>query len=236
MSPTRELKPGEVHVWRVRLTGEDEFRWREVLDDSERDLADRYRFAADRRRSIITRGILRTLLAGYTGGDVQSIRFHSNEFGKPSLIPAASRFPVEFNVSHSGDFSLLAFARGMEVGVDIEQLTTERNIAELARIVLSREEAVCFDLLPHDQKQRMLFRIWTCKEAVVKAVGNGLSIPLESFEVDLDINPNSTVQPIRCAAQTWFLHEIDPGDHYAAAIATKSAGAAVILFDWPLLK
>src|SRR5262249_11168791 len=151
------------------------------------------------------RAILRTLLGRYLDAAPHAVRFTFGPFGKPSLDPSDNQKRIAFNVSHSGDYSLLAFGMAAEVGVDVERIRPKENLADLARDVLSPAEYSNFLTLQDSNRQKAFFQAWTRKEAMVKATGEGLSVPLD--RVDL------------AAVAGWSIRDIDVHHDYAAAVA-----------------
>jgi 4'-phosphopantetheinyl transferase len=151
----------------------------EVLDAEERARADRYRVEDDRRRSIVARGTVRTLLGRRLGREPRDLGFVEGPQGKPALIGGE----LEFNVSHSGDRVAIAIAEGGPVGIDIEvERPRTTDLVVLARRYFSPVEALAVENAA-DGALPLFFTIWTAKEAVIKAVGGGLSIQLASFSV-----------------------------------------------------
>ena len=151
-----------------------------VLEDEERRRAERYRFVDDQRRSIVARGTLRMLLGRRLGRDPRDLRFVVGQQGKPALRDRE----LEFNVSHSGDRVAIAMAAGTPVGIDIEREQPRMtDLVVLARRFFSPVEALEVERADADAATRVFFTIWTAKEAVIKAVGGGLSIELASFSV-----------------------------------------------------
>lgn len=180
-----------------------------LLNADERRRAERFRFDADRRRSIVARGTLRTLLGRRLGRDPRGLMFTEGKQGKPALVNGE----LEFNVSHSGDRVAIAIAEGTAVGIDIEvEQPRMTDLASLARRYFAPDEAAEVE---KTGDASLFFTIWTAKEAVIKAVGGGLSIELASFSV-LPVQPQwgdvKNMQGWRVAGLT-----VDAG--YRAAIA-----------------
>jgi 4'-phosphopantetheinyl transferase len=211
----------EVHLWRVNLSSEQEPHWRGTLSADERQRADRYVFAPDRRRFTVTRAILRTILGRYVHAAPESLCFQVSEFGKPSLSPAQNPKGIHFNVAHSGDYSLLAFGLEIHLGVDVECLHVQRNVPDLAKAVLSPPQYQSFLALPNTEHKRAFCDAWTRKEAVVKALGGGLSISLDSAEVEQARPP------------AWSVYNIEVDADYSAALAVKAQISDLRLWDWP---
>ncbi|MBU6302659.1 MAG: 4'-phosphopantetheinyl transferase superfamily protein [Verrucomicrobia bacterium] len=178
---------GEIHLWLVNLqTGsrvsDSDFQ---SLSADELRRAEAYRFERDRCRFVVARALLRKILAAYTGMAPDRIEFAVSAFGKPSL--ANPGLPLHFNLSHSGDQALMAFSMNGALGVDLEQIASEDRLGELLRTVCSDREQREIQALPSALGNRALLRLWTAKEAFLKALGTGLQIPLRDLEVDRDV-------------------------------------------------
>jgi 4'-phosphopantetheinyl transferase len=210
----------EVHLWRVNLSGEKERRWRGILTTDEQERANRFHFTADRRQFTVTRALLRTILGQYLDMKPKTLRFEHTEFGKPSIDPSQNPRGIRFNIAHSGDCSLLAFGLATSLGVDVEDLQIGRNVLDLARFVFSPSQYERFLALPEAERTLAFFESWTRKEAIVKALGGGLSIPLDSLEVE------------DAGAPEWFVCNINVGVRYAAAIAARARHVKLRLWNW----
>jgi 4'-phosphopantetheinyl transferase len=210
-----------IQVWVVRLADQSAESWRSVLTQSEWEKAMRFRMPADQKRFVVTRAILKTLLARYFGRLATEIEFTQNEYGKLSVQSG----PIEFNVSHSGDYALIAFAKESAVGIDIERISGDRIVTDLARRILSPLEHARFLSLAETDRKQVFFQIWTLKESVLKGIGSGLSVPPECIEIAF--YPDA---PKLLSASTkeipdirdWTLQSLSVGDEdYVAAIAVK---------------
>jgi 4'-phosphopantetheinyl transferase len=210
----------EVHVWRINLSQEKEQFWCGILTNEEQERVNRYHFAADRRRITVTRALLRTLLGRYLDAAPKSLDFEYNKFGKPALAGSQNPRGLHFNVAHSGNWSLLAFGLAAHLGVDVEHLHVDRNVEYLAKAVLSPSQYASSLALPDAERKRAFLEAWTRKEAIVKALGGGLSIPLDSFEVE------------DAYASEWFVRNIQVDGDYAAAIAVSARNIDVRLWNW----
>ena len=196
-----------------------------LLDDSERARAERFLFDEDRRRFVASHAALRVALGNATERDPRSLRFVTGPHGKPSLAEPASG--IQFNLSHSGARALIAIAVGRRVGVDIER---DRGVDELALAsrFFSEAEAAAIAGTPPANRRAAFFRIWTRKEAFVKAIGDGLTHPLASFHVN-GADDNSLDQSLvacadRSAIARWRVVPLAADDGYTAALAAE-AGA-----------
>lgn len=196
------LPADEVHVWQANLRAGSQAAQamptktlRALLSPDERTKADRFYFAKDRERFTVARGILRLILSDYLDQSPQSLQFHYSETGKPSLTRRSPDEQLCFNLSHSGQLALYAVAWNRPVGVDVEQMDADRDWAGVAARFFSPAEQLALNQLPPNLRLKGFFNAWTRKEAVLKATGQGLTIPLEQVEVSL--NPNEPAQLIR---------------------------------------
>jgi 4'-phosphopantetheinyl transferase len=217
----------EIHVWPVIVRGAHPVvaKFESFLSPDEIARAAAFRFEDLSRSYILSRGALRFLIGCYLGDSPREVGLIQGSHGKPGLaqregIPTA----FEFNVSHSGEIALFAFSYGCELGVDVEQIRTLGDMNGVARQFFSREESQELFNLPLDERERAFFLCWTRKEAYVKAVGNGLSIPLDSFRVTL--RPGESARFLHLdhdasLAQAWMLHDLEVATGYAAALAYR---------------
>lgn len=224
------LADAEFHVWRVPLTAAPEtvIRARDVLNDEERRRADRLIADAPRRRFTLARAGLRRILARYLVVEPHALRFDAGPHGKPYIAGA----DVRFNLSHSGDWALVALARNREVGIDIERIDASRaTLAIAARFFSPHEQAA---LARATDPVAAFFRCWSRKEAVIKALGEGLACPLDSFDVDLDEQQPRLLALRRPGADLamWRLLAILAAPGYAAAAAIIGPHQSVaVAFD-----
>jgi 4'-phosphopantetheinyl transferase len=216
----------DVHLWVVRLEAtEDNFaRSLAWLSHDETARAERFYFERHRRRYVLGRAVLRGLLAGYLGMPPAEVSFVYGPQGKPALASALhdNAGSLRFNVSNSGDLAAYAFTAGCDIGVDVEQNRPLSDIENIAHRFFSPEETAELLEVPADEKIAAFFRCWTRKEAYIKAMGGGLSIPLDSFRVTL--RPGVAARMVSLGgseevARGWTLDNFDPAPGYAGAIA-----------------
>jgi 4'-phosphopantetheinyl transferase len=221
-----------VHVWTIALLASPQagISFRPILGVEERDRAARFHRAADRDRYEAAHGGLRLILAGYLSADPAGLRFTLARHGKPALVREAGWPDLRFNLSHSGDLAAVAVAVGREVGMDVERIEPGRAGMDIALRFFSRREVAALRQLAESDRSRGFFACWTRKEAYIKGRGEGLSLPLDGFDVSLApgepaallcsrIDPDDTGR--------WSLHEVAVGEGYEAALAVESAGAPV---------
>jgi 4'-phosphopantetheinyl transferase len=232
--------PAEVDVWRASLDVSASLaaRLARPLGPEERARAQRFRSGADQRRFTVARGVLRALIASYVGLPARALRLSEGIHGKPQLVPPTADAPhpeLTFNVSHSGELALYAIARGRQVGIDLERMDATTDIEALARRFFSDAERSGFDSVEHERRTAAFYRVWTAKEAYLKARGLGLSLPLCSFDVAL-----RSGEPTRLMAggltgrveSRWTLVELPAGPGYAAALAMEGTPRRVRLWRW----
>ena len=147
----------------------------DVLDDGERARAERFVVDEVKRRFVLSHAALRLILARRLGGDWRDIRYDTVANGKPCLAGSTAG-RLEFNMSHSGDLMVVAMSDDRPVGVDVEASRPIDRVRGLAETILAARELAVFDGLSPDDASRVLLRLWTFKEAVVKALGLGLSV------------------------------------------------------------
>ncbi len=232
-----ELPAGVAHVWRVRadVPAEEENRWRMLLAGPEEERLGRFHFAADARREAVSRAALRLLLADYLDLAPGKIAFATEAKGKPYVAGSAPDRRIEFNVSHSGEWVLLAFARGRRVGIDVERWR-EIEAEQILRDFFLPEEVEEWRRWPEDRRPAAFFDAWTLKEAYLKGLGAGLSKPLRSFRVRL--GPTEPPALTWCAddadaPQKWSLARLGVAPGYAAALAAESGIRRVASFTLP---
>jgi 4'-phosphopantetheinyl transferase len=228
---TLGLRAGQVHVWRISLDTPPavlESLW-QTLSADEMERAGHYRFARDRQAFITRRGRLRSILGSYLGLDPASLRFSYNPFGKPALYPEIAE-QICFNLSHSQGLVLFAFARQIDIGVDIEHLRVDFDHLELAERFFSAEERAGLRALPMAIRSQAFFLCWTRKEAFIKAHGEGLSLALDRFDVSLTPGEPACLEATREgleAPDQWSLYNLEPAPDYLAALAVRAQGCEV---------
>lgn len=184
------LAPGEVHVWRLDLnvpqTQVSELN--QILDDDEQARSARLTFEADRSYFIAAHGLVRHLLGSYLGLIPDAVRYDRAPRGKPRIRtgPRDTHLPLRFNMSSSDDTALLAVSLDREVGVDIEEIRGKRDCMGIAERFFSPWETATLRRLGNQERIPAFYRCWARKEAYVKATGDGIFLPLDSFVVPVD--------------------------------------------------
>lgn len=218
------LQSDAVHVWRVDLEQPEDVveKFRSTLESDEIFRADRFHFEKDRRAFTVSRGFLRHVIGRYLETNPEAVRFSYGPYGKPALNGEHKNSALRFNMSHSRAVGLVAVTEAKEVGVDVEYIRADFATEDIARRFFSPREVEAFNALPTDQQVAAFFRCWTRKEAYIKAIGRGLSQPLDGFDVTLvPDDPPALLRADEDDASRWSLSDIGVGDDYAAALVVE---------------
>lgn len=227
------LLASEIHVRTVRVDCEPAWiaAFKTLLSNDELARATRLRFGHLQTGFITAHGALRILLGRYLGIAPATLAFRSGENGKPSLVDHTR---LRFNISHSRRLVVFAFASDCEVGIDAEEIRPVSDLSSIATNSFSPSEASDLLSLPKEQRQAAFFVCWTRKEAFLKAIGEGLNVPLDSFQVTLQPGtparllhvPNAYGHP-----SEWHLHDLPIASGYASALAYQSGARKIVLFS-----
>jgi 4'-phosphopantetheinyl transferase len=221
--PSLELPANEVHVWVADLDQPYADNLRPLLAEDEIARAQRFHFEKDRNHYIVARGLLRQLLAAYLRVAAVELRFDYAEKGKPSL----GGTDVNFNLAHSHGKAIYAFSRGREIGIDLEFIREDFGGEEIAERFFSVVEIAALKAVAPDLKKQAFFNCWTRKEAYIKARGEGLSMPLDAFDVSL--SPGETAALLRnhkepAEVARWSMQSLSVPDGYVAALVVEGDG------------
>ena len=233
-----DLPTNEIHLW---LAYYDEIndpalhaRYRALLSRSELQQEPRFHFARDRRRYLLTRALVRTVLSRYAGLAPTDWEFRTNPYGRPEIAnggPMAGQ--IVFNVSHTHSLILLGVTRDRAIGVDVENLLSRSVTLDIADQCFARAEVEALARTPAERRQERFFEFWTFKESYIKARGMGLSLPLSKFrftfpaegsvriDIDADLDDDS---------RRWCLWQLRPAAPYVAAVcAERKAGPKPVI-------
>lgn len=220
----------EVHLWRARLDDQLADSLKLLLSAEETARANRFHFTKDRNHFIVARGLLRKLLAAYLGlASSDDLTFSYGEKGKPFLAEN-QRGSVNFNLAHSNGLALYAFSHDRELGVDLEFVKDELADEQIAKRFFSTAEVEALQRVPADLKTQAFFNCWTRKEAYIKARGEGLSLPLDEFDVSL--LPGEAAALLRNHKEPdevsrWTMRSVSVPEGYVAALVVEG-------HDWRL--
>ncbi len=233
-----KLSENQVHVWRAGLdlpTLQIE-KLAQTLSPDEAERANRFYFERDRKHFIAARGILRTILGQYLDLNPANIQFNYSPRGKPGL--ANTDQILYFNLSHSKGLALYGVSRDFNLGIDLEYMRPMSDIEQLAKRFFSQGEYTAIASLPDNEKQRAFFQAWTCKEAYLKATGDGLAGGLAEVEVSLIPGESARLLSIAGnsqAALSWSFHQIIAAPDYMAALAVAGKDWDLELINYPIM-
>lgn len=220
-----------IHIWQADLNIDKKAqkKFLETLNAEEHIKANRYRFEKDRIQYIAGRGILRQLLSRYLSIHPKSIVFEYNKYGKPHLEYS----DLQFNISHSGGVGVFGFTEKHLIGVDVELIKPDMDLLNVAEHFFAKKEIEQLLSLPSNRQCEGFFNCWTRKEAIIKAIGHGLSFPLNDFQVSL--LPEHPAQLLATywdekEVENWSLQSFEPKPNYIGALALRNKRKRVQYF------
>ena len=224
----------EVHIWHASL---DQLpptvsRLLDLLSDDERARADRFHFEHDREHFIIARGVLRSILGKYLGSSPEKIQLKYGDHGKP-VLPGTP--PLRFNLAHSNNLMLLAVTLRHEIGIDLEYLRLMPDALDIANRFFTKTENKALRTLPESQKLEGFFIHWVCKEAYLKALGDGLAKPLDQFEILSTLRRPQGLLKVADhpnESKRWFFQVFRPTDGYISALAMEQKDLKSVYWQW----
>ena len=233
------LRPNEIHIWRSHLTVDvsSQSLLHSYLNEEENKRAARFRSGCDRARFIAARGTLRALLACYLRKRPEDLQFVFGWEGKPALAPEPAGETLSFNLSHSQDIAIFAFGRNRNIGVDVERIRPDVDCENIAHHYFSAGEMRSLAGLMRQKRLEGFFLCWTRKEAYIKACGEGLQIPLDSFDVNLE--PGNPAHFLGGVDPSWRISGFMADDDYPAALVYDGPPADLQFFildrnsGWP---
>jgi len=228
-----------LQLWRVDLASAADLlqRYTSCLTPEERGRAESRRAGQVREQFVFGRACLRILLGRVLGVGPLQVPITNGSHGKPET-PALRGQSVSFNVAHSKGTILIALSRRGAVGVDIEHVNPATDLMEIAlQSFTANEYMKLVSFTSAEQRQRAFYRCWTQKEAVVKADGRGLTLPLSSFEVPVgpaNCAPVRISEPSGDPGRPYFVSDLLLGDDLAGAVALESPDDCINLLTFPL--
>lgn len=231
------LDTQDVHVWRasLELPAARIQSLANLLSADEQERADRFYFQKDRNHYIVARATLRLILSRYLDTQAREIRFRYGPKGKPDLKLNSDAKPLYFNISHSYELALYAVTCVGEIGIDVEHIHPGPARESIAERFFAPAEVDVLRSLPAHLQDEAFYTCWTRKEAYIKAVGEGLSLALDQFEVSLIPREPAVLlktRPDAAEAARWWLHALTPGPDYVAALAVAGNPRKTICWQW----
>jgi 4'-phosphopantetheinyl transferase len=223
---TATLGSADVHIWAAPLVlpAEQFANFAATLAVDEQERAEKFRFERHRNRYIAGRGALREILGRYLQRKPATLRFIYSERGKPALDGPSD---LHFNLAHSDNLALIAVTRAAPVGIDVERVRLVKDAADLVARFFSTRENEVFQSLAEDRKAAAFFNLWTRKEALLKATGEGIAGGLNQVEVSLLPGEPAKLLAIggdTKKAEEWTLETFNPAEGFVGALAMPRRG------------
>lgn len=216
-----------VHLWRAKLSEFTEEKYFNLLSPDEAQRANRFRFPKHRRRFAITRGILREILSKYVAISPEQITFTYGQRGKPYL----ENNLLYFNISHSEEVAVYALTKEIEIGVDVQKIE-EKYPDDVAKRFFTNDEYEALNRMPELNRAEAFCQLWAAKEAVIKAVGEGLYVPLGNFSIDLDKKSQWVLLTHEQHTGKYYVESFIPYKDYPAAFATHEIVTEKKYWEW----
>ena len=225
---------GEVHIWFTRLDNTPD-KFQDVLSPDEQDRSERFHHETDRKRYAARHGLLRLLLGRYLNLEAENIHFELKGNGKPRLANYFGTGELFFSTAHSKGLALFAFSQDSVIGIDIEYIRDINHMEPIAERFFSPGERTAFQGLTNGKKRETFFRIWTRKEALLKATGEGISDRLDEIDTSPVID-NSTSKissgPVSYRGSTWYINDFQIDGCYQAALASRQEPIKIACNNW----
>lgn len=229
MNAELPLSSGEIHLWLASYDqiGDETLHasYRELLNDAEKAQEPRFYFARDRRRYLVTRALVRTVLSRYEEVDPRAWVFAENAYGRPEI--ANEQTGITFNVSHTHSLIVLGITRDRALGVDVENIRERQVSLDIADHYFAPREVEVLSAAPSAEQQFRFFEYWTFKESYIKARGMGLSLPLDKFAFHYahDRNVGISIDPeLSDDAARWQFWQFQPSPEYLVAVCAERMG------------
>ena len=230
------LSEHEIHIWSAHIPSSPTLlrRYAGFLSAEERQRAQRFRFSRDRNRYQFMHGMLREILGNYLSVAPTEIIMSRNSFGKPQINKSPGNHAIGFNISHSHGFVVAACSHGRNVGVDVEYLNPQLPVEDIIPSLFSPDEAASFRDVADRDRSKYVLRLWTMKEAYVKAMGTGMHEPFKNitFSFDSDGVPALVDAVNDHDLSRWTVTQLRFGDNYLGALVFDSPGARIRKMAW----
>ena len=230
-----EFSKDQVDIWTISLVQSEmvinNLFW--LLSDEEKEKLIRFHFPQDRHRFIICHGAVRQIVSQYLAVEPDQVIFYENQFGKPIFRNELGEIAIQFNLSHSEDLAVLALTPIRNIGVDIEFIHPFTDYLKLAATYFSPEEIVYIDSLSENIKLNAFYKLWTRKEAFLKAIGKGLSFPLNDFSMMGP--PSFEFRKVKLSwrsalAGYWYFIDLQIEEGYSSTLVIEGDKVSVLKF------
>lgn len=232
-----KLAANQVDIWHIDLAepkgGIQTCRC--LLSPDETARADRFYFEKHRRRFTVGRAALRQILGGYGDLAPGKLVFSYGPKGKPELAGGLESSGIKFNLSNSSDRALLAVTQELTVGADIERINVEFATEEIAERFFSATEVSVLQSLPASERAEAFFSCWTRKEAYIKALGEGLSVPLDSFAVAFKSGIPAALLHVNVDPEEvsrWSMYNLEVPEGFKAALVVEGKNHLLRSQEW----
>ncbi len=231
------INDDEIHIWRFNLDPVKSFNefFINLLSDEEKKQVEKIKLGDVKNRSIISKAIIKNIISNYLGLNIKQIIFSYNEFGKPVIPERINSFRLNFNISHSGDLGLIAITRKNLIGIDVEKMNELDQIDDIINLCFTETEKYMLSCLESTEKKEVFYKIWTGKEAFIKAIGKGFSFPLKNISFRLNSKKEMVIGEILDPMNTgkdWQIYNFNPQDNYTSALVINNNYFKIRQYIW----
>lgn len=228
-----KLSDQKIHVFLLQLDLFDCDDFISCLSEDELQRANRLKIEEKKKQFVVTRGALRKILSNLLNVSADKIPFCYGEHNKPYIEYQYDKQSIEFNISHSGNYALIAIGLGCKIGVDIEMMNHEIDYQSLSRRFFSDKENEMLFQLNEEQQLDAFYRIWVRKESFIKANGKGIAFGLDRFSVSLDDNSKAAVDitDSKSTNEQWYCYNFMDIDNYKTALASCGKEKQIIFYQ-----
>lgn len=228
------LRPAQVAVWWLGVQDRKPQDWQaleSLLSEPEKTRAARFHFERDRHSFILAHALCRGLLTYCTGQSVHSHAFDTGDHGKPEVIVPAGAPRLRINISHTHGMAAAALTLDCDIGLDVEATTRDVDALKLAEHMFAPREYAVLARAPAARLTETFLAFWTLKEAYVKAIGKGLSQPLQAFSFDLATCAIWFDDTLADKPETWRFERLRPGAEHIMALGVRHPDPASLSID-----
>lgn len=228
------LSSNRVAVWWLSLDEIQDMDWGKLdslLIEEERERSERFHFDRDRLVYVAAHAACRGLLSYCLGGSPLSWRFSVEDHGKPELVCSPGQPRYRVNISHTRGLAAVALSQEHDIGVDVEWRQRNAPADQLARRMFAESERLRVEAAAGAEKLDLFLGFWTLKEAYVKAIGKGLSQPLDAFAFDLETHEISFRDSLADRPANWHFERYRPGPDYLMALAVRHPDKSSLIVD-----